>query len=176
MFGIGFTELVIIVVLALVVLGPERLPDLARQLGTVVRDLRRMYGNLRAELGPEFDDIEQGIRDLRALDPRQQVRDYSRNLLNDLSADAPEIKQLATAPRLDLERLGRDVLHDDLLEQPLAETISPDAAPPARANGATDTAPAAASPPPANGAAGAAPAAAASPPPAPPIETTGHYE
>lgn len=122
MFGIGFTELVLILVIALIVVGPERLPELGRQLGKVVRDLRRMYGNLRAELGPDFDEIEQGIRELRSLDPRQQLRDYSRNLLDDLSNDVPEVKQLASTPRVDLERLGRDVLHDDLLDKPLAET------------------------------------------------------
>lgn len=122
MFGIGFGELVIIAIIALLVVGPERLPELASRLGSGVRDLRRMYANLRSELGPEFDDIEQSIRDLRALDPRQQVRDYSRNLLNDLSADAPELKQLGNVPRLNLEQLGRDVLRDDLLDKPLAQT------------------------------------------------------
>ncbi len=128
MFGIGFSELVLILIVALVVVGPERLPGLAHQLGTVVRDLRRMYANLRADLGPEFDDIEQSIRELRALDPRQQVRDFSRNLLDDLGADAPELKQLANAPKLSLEQLGRDVLQDDLLDKPLAETRAPEAA------------------------------------------------
>lgn len=127
MFGIGFSELVLILIVALVVVGPERLPGLARQLGTVVRDLRRMYANLRADLGPEFDDIEQSIRELRVLDPRQQVRDFSRNLLDDLSADAPELKQLAKTPKLNLEQLGRDVLQDDLLDKPLAETRAPGA-------------------------------------------------
>ncbi len=127
MFGIGFSELVLILIVALVVVGPERLPGLARQLGTIVRDLRRMYANLRSDLGPEFDDIEESIRELRALDPRQQVRDFSRNLLDDLSADAPELKQLANAPKLNLEQLGRDVLQDDLLDKPLAETRAPEA-------------------------------------------------
>lgn len=129
MFGIGFTELVIIVVIALIVLGPERLPELARQAGTLARDLRRMYANLRAELGPEFDEIEQGIRELRTLDPRQQVRDFSRNLLDDLSKDAPELKQIASAPKLNLEQLGRDVLRDNLLDKPLAETTATDPGP-----------------------------------------------
>jgi|GEM_PF-6595213 len=121
MFNIGFVELVIIIVVALMVVGPERLPILARQLGLWVRDAKRMYANMRAELGPEFDEIEQGIRELRSLDPRQQVRDYSRALLDDLGADVPEAKQLASAPKLNLNQLGRDLLRDDLLEQPLAE-------------------------------------------------------
>lgn len=126
MFGIGFTELVIILIIALVVVGPEKLPELGRTIGKTVRDLRRVYANLRAELGPEFDDIEQGIRDLRALDPRQQARDFSRNLIDDLSKDAPELKQAANAPKLNWEQLSRDVLKDDLLDKPLSETTGAD--------------------------------------------------
>jgi len=121
MFGIGFQEIILIAILTLIVLGPERLPELARKLGTTVRDLRRIYANLRAELGSDFDEIEQGIRDLRSLDPRQQLRDYGRDLLDDVTADAPELKQLAAAPRLDVERLGRSVLRDELLDKPLAD-------------------------------------------------------
>ena len=155
MFGIGFSELVLILIVALVVVGPERLPGLARQLGTIVRDLRRMYANLRSDLGPEFDDIEQSIRELRALDPRQQVRDFSRHLLDDLSADAPELKQLANTPKLNLEQLGRDVLQDDLLDKPLAETRAPEAAVPAETRSAEPL------PPPVNGAAPVVPVAPA---------------
>jgi sec-independent protein translocase protein TatB len=124
MFGIGFTELIIILIVALLVVGPERLPDLARQLGTIVRDLRHMYNNLRADLGPEFDEIEQGLRELRSLNPRQQIRDYGRALLEDLSADAPEIRQLAYTSRADLEAASRELLRDNLLEQPLKETLA----------------------------------------------------
>lgn len=120
MFGVGFQELIFIAIIALIVVGPERLPELARKLGETVRDLRRMYTNLRAELGTDFDDIEQGIRELRALDPRQQLRDYGRGLLDDVAADAPELKQLAAAPKLDIERLGKNVLRDELLDKPLA--------------------------------------------------------
>jgi sec-independent protein translocase protein TatB len=160
MLGIGLPELIIILIIALVVVGPERLPELGRQVGRVVRDVRRIYANLRSELGPEFDEIEQGIRDIRSLNPRAQIGEYGRTLLNDLSTDAPEIKQLANAPKLDLEQIGRDVLRDDLLDKPLAETrsdataLAADAAPP---NGEV------------------APVSEAKPTPRP-VETNGHYE
>ena len=130
MFGIGFTELIIILIVALLVVGPDRLPELARQLGTVVRDLRHMYNNLRSDLGPEFDEIEQGLRELRSLDPRQQVRDYSRALLDDLSTDAPEVTRIAYTSRADLEAASRELLRDDLLDRPLEETLGTPPEPP----------------------------------------------
>jgi Tat protein translocase TatB subunit len=49
MFGIGPEELVLVLVIALIVLGPERLPKVARDLGRVVADLRRTSDELREE-------------------------------------------------------------------------------------------------------------------------------
>ena len=42
MFNVGPGELLVILVVALIVLGPERLPDAARKVGTVVAELRRL--------------------------------------------------------------------------------------------------------------------------------------
>jgi sec-independent protein translocase protein TatB len=165
MFGIGFTELIIILIVALMVVGPERLPELGRQLGTLVRDLRRMYTNLRADLGPEFDEIEQGLRDLRSLNPREQVRSYGRSLLDDLSSDAPEIRQIAYSSRADLEAASRELLRDDLLDRPLRETLRAEETSTSADRRDTSTSQAAAprdERAPSNGAAQ--------------IETTGHYE
>ena len=79
MFDIGFTELLLIAVVALIVLGPERLPQYAQQLARLVRELRRMAQGaseqVRAELGPEFDDIDWRKFDPRQYDPRRIVRD-----------------------------------------------------------------------------------------------------
>jgi Tat protein translocase TatB subunit len=49
MFGIGPEELVLILIIALIVLGPERMPKVARDLGRVVGDLRRTSDQLREE-------------------------------------------------------------------------------------------------------------------------------
>jgi Tat protein translocase TatB subunit len=49
MFGIGIPELMLILVIALIVLGPERMPRVARDLGKVVGDLRRTSDELREE-------------------------------------------------------------------------------------------------------------------------------
>jgi sec-independent protein translocase protein TatB len=49
MFGIGTGELLLILVIALIVLGPERMPKVARDLGKVIGDLRRTSDELREE-------------------------------------------------------------------------------------------------------------------------------
>jgi sec-independent protein translocase protein TatB len=74
-FGVGLPEMLVIFVVAIIVFGPDRLPDFARQAGRMVRQLKRFTDaardDIRAELGPEFADFE-----LTDLDPRQAVRKY----------------------------------------------------------------------------------------------------
>jgi len=175
MFGIGFTELIIILIVALLVVGPERLPELARQLGTIVRDLRRMYNNLRSDLGPEFDEIEQGIRDLRSLNPRDQVRNYGRSLLDDLSKEAPEVKDLAYSSRADLESASRQLLRDDLLDRPLRDTLGAESAAEPSGETSAPMPPVATSASPREAQEDRTPRSAAANGSAP-IETTGHFE
>ena len=75
MFGIGIPEFMVIVVVALFVFGPDRLPDFARQAGRMVRQVRSLTrqtrDDLRAELGPEYADFE-----LTDLDPRRAIRKH----------------------------------------------------------------------------------------------------
>ena len=58
MFGLGIWEVVIIVVVALMVLGPERLPKVARQLGRVTRELRRAAADFQRNLTMEANEMD----------------------------------------------------------------------------------------------------------------------
>lgn len=73
MFGIGPMELMVLAIVGLIVLGPERLPGLARDAARMLRNLRDAAtgarNQLREELGPEFADIN-----LRDLNPRSAVQ------------------------------------------------------------------------------------------------------
>lgn len=56
MFNVGGGELLVILLIALIVLGPQRLPDAARTVGRVMGDLRRMSSGFQQELKDAFDD------------------------------------------------------------------------------------------------------------------------
>jgi Tat protein translocase TatB subunit len=63
--NIGITELIVILLLALLVVGPERLPELSRKLGKTLRDVRKAYENLTRDLGPELMSIQKSTQELR---------------------------------------------------------------------------------------------------------------
>jgi sec-independent protein translocase protein TatB len=87
-FGIGLPELMVIFVVAVVVFGPDRLPEFARQAGRFVRQVRQFTqtarDDIRGELGPEFADFE-----LTDLDPRRAVRKYMQEAWDDTDDDDP---------------------------------------------------------------------------------------
>lgn len=67
MFGIGIQELLVILVVALVVLGPQRLPEVARALGKGLGELRRAANGLTDELRDATSSLENESRELRRL-------------------------------------------------------------------------------------------------------------
>ena len=75
MMGIGFAEFLVIGVVAMLVFGPDRLPDFAKQAGRMVRQVRGLArqarDDIRTELGPEYADFE-----LTDLDPRRAIRKH----------------------------------------------------------------------------------------------------
>jgi len=59
LFGIGPMELVFILIIALVVLGPERLPQVAREMAKLMAQIREIYTELMGTLSKEFGDMEE---------------------------------------------------------------------------------------------------------------------
>lgn len=77
--SIGPAELVLVFVIALVVLGPRRLPEVGRQVGRMIREFRSATTQIRTEMG--VDDIAADVRDLRAsIGVDDIARDVSRDV------------------------------------------------------------------------------------------------
>lgn len=98
MFGLGWLEVGALIVIALLVFGPEKLPQAAAQAGRTLRNLRRMANNaredLRSGLGPEFSNF-----DPADLNPRNFVRKHLLDDVEDDWNDQPkQLEPVATAP------------------------------------------------------------------------------
>jgi sec-independent protein translocase protein TatB len=93
MFGIGPLELVVIAIIAVLLFGPDRLPEFARTAGRLLRQARQVITNaqndLRNELGPEFADL-----DVRDLNPRSFVR---KHLLEGIDDDFDDDKPVSSS-------------------------------------------------------------------------------
>jgi sec-independent protein translocase protein TatB len=96
MFEIGFWELALIFALGLVVLGPEKLPKVAAQLGRYAGQARRMASTLTAQIR---DELEAEERRMAAHETRPTTPEpsYSRPGAEDLVPGTPEV-QIPTIP------------------------------------------------------------------------------
>jgi Sec-independent protein translocase protein TatA len=78
-FGLTIEKLLLIGVIALFLIGPDRLPGYSAQLGRLIRQLRTMASGakdrMRDELGPDFDDMDWKKLDPRQYDPRRIIRE-----------------------------------------------------------------------------------------------------
>ena len=96
MFGVGLPEMAVILVVGIIVFGPDRLPDYARQAGRMLRQLRTFaqsaQDDLRKELGPEFADLK-----LTDLDPRVAMRKHILEAMEE--DDLAESQKAMMAPR-----------------------------------------------------------------------------
>ena len=94
-FGLTFDKLIIIGVIALFVIGPERLPHYAAMLGRFVKSAKSMVSGakerVRDELGPDFDEVDWKKLDPRQYDPRRIIREA-------LADDEPPPRPKTPAP------------------------------------------------------------------------------
>lgn len=112
MFDIGFSELLVIAIVALVVLGPERLPKAARFAGLWVRRARNQWDSVKQELERELhaEDIKRQMQDVRRSmqDTENELRasgEAARRQMQDVDAQgrvlADEVRSAADAPPTD---------------------------------------------------------------------------
>lgn len=113
MLGLSFDKLLIIGVIAVLIVGPQRLPGYAAKLATFVKALRAMADNakvrMREEMGPEFEDLDWKRLDPRQYDPRRIIREAlleepeTQPMVRPAQQQRPEPLAIGAAPPFDAE-------------------------------------------------------------------------
>ncbi|MGS1117955.1 Sec-independent protein translocase protein TatB [Castellaniella sp. UC4442_H9] len=135
MFNMSFSEMMVIGVIALIVIGPERLPKVARTVGHLLGRAQRYVNEVKTDIQKEMD-----LKDIG--DIKHQMEDAARSVQSSLTASAEEFKSAVDAPaqalKGDLEE-ARQALN---VGSPTEPAGAPDAAAPPVAAPAAAPAPA----------------------------------
>ena len=80
MFDVGYSELLVIAIVMIVVVGPKDLPKMLRAFGKATSKFRQMSGDFKRQFDDalkeaELDDVKKTLDSVKKLDPRQQVKD-----------------------------------------------------------------------------------------------------
>ena len=99
MFDIGFPELLVVSIVALLVIGPDKLPETLRALFLWVGRLRRSLTNIRADIENEIgaDDIRQQLHNESIMKELKETRQQLQRVVNQTDQTLTEIKQASTA-------------------------------------------------------------------------------
>jgi sec-independent protein translocase protein TatB len=98
-FDIGFSEIVVIAVVALIVIGPERLPKVARTLGHMFGRLQRYVNEVKADINREME-----LDELRKL--QSQVQSAAREIEQSVSHAAHSVESGVRSVESELNRAG----------------------------------------------------------------------
>lgn len=145
MFDIGWSELVVIAVVALIAIGPKELPGVLRMAGQWIGKIRRMAADFQSQFQEalreaEMEDLKQQVdeikesatRDLTAhFDPLKSVRDEIDSSLESISIDHPS----ASEPPADLGHVPPSGYGEGTPEHAAEAQVAAEPAPPAAAGG-----------------------------------------
>jgi len=92
LFNVGIGEIGVIILVCLIVFGPERLPQMARQIGRFLGQVRLMTQSALDQLKQEADLKDINLPDLKVGSLRNQARDYVRELL-DIEGQMAELER-----------------------------------------------------------------------------------
>jgi sec-independent protein translocase protein TatB len=84
MFEVGFSEIIMVALVALLVIGPEKLPKVARMAGFWIGKTRRVIATVKQEINEEFqaEELRQALRDKTGVDDLQKLLNDTSNSLN----------------------------------------------------------------------------------------------
>ncbi len=103
MFDIGWTEIMVIAVVAIIVVGPKDLPRMLRSLGRYAGQLRRTAGEFRSQFDDairesELDELRSTLQDASDMNPLNEIKDSVSESLAPLQETADDIKSSIEKP------------------------------------------------------------------------------
>lgn len=127
MLDIGWTELLVIAVILIVVVGPKDLPPMIRAFGKMTSRLRKTAGEFRAQFDEalreaELDELRQTVNDVRSLNPANALRDA----VNPLRQAGNEIRselQKATTPDVKPKEAPAETAASESVAAPVAPAV-----------------------------------------------------
>jgi sec-independent protein translocase protein TatB len=104
MFDLGLQELIVIFLIALLVFGPKKLPELARTMGKWITEVRRGFYQAKSQIETEFDQVDQGV--FKDIDPiqKEEKKEDIQSGQDKLHNDSGEKEDIQS---------GQDKLHND---------------------------------------------------------------
>lgn len=124
MFDIGFSELMVIALVALVVIGPERLPRVARTAGHLLGRLQRYVGDVKSDINREMQ-----LDELKKM--QQQVEDSARNLQSSVTQEFTSLESTLnqSLAQADAPALAPDAMEASVPFEPPPPPENPPAVP-----------------------------------------------
>lgn len=119
MFDIGFSEMMVIGVVALVVIGPERLPKVARTAGALFGRMQRYVADVKADINREIDASE--LKDLK-----KTMTEAASSFEQSVGSHAAEIQEEVRKTEEEFNRLSNPMMHFGLAGSAVATTTTAD--------------------------------------------------
>ena len=116
MFNIGFSELIVVLLIAFLVVGPKDLPKVARWLGCMVKKLKQLIREVKQETG--WDDLEKELKDTKAsvtdlkkdLDITAELKDASKDLNRSLNSVKDELHQTGKEIQAETREIEKETM------------------------------------------------------------------
>jgi len=121
-FDLGFTEIMLLGAIALIVLGPEKLPHAARMAGAWYGRIRRSISSIQREIEQEVNGLEMKQRVERELAAIRAAEQAMRDEINQIQASVSPTDQPAQSGKV-VQQQPYDPLNLDLVYHPITESL-----------------------------------------------------
>ncbi len=99
-FGMGSMEIMVIMIVALIIFGPGKLPELGAQVGRAVRDFKRTTNDMTREFNDSTSDIRSTMDEMKGTmaDVERETREMANSIPSTIEGTAAAVRAGATTP------------------------------------------------------------------------------